>query len=747
MTKKTEHHHRPKPKPMYSRLFKNKRFKYVRFSKTSVIVFGLIFTSFGGYALYRAFAATTCLVSNRTSWALGGTDCSYGTLLNRGSSQFTCSQPLSNYGPLPIKVTWDFVDNRNPDWGDQGPVDLITGCSGDNDPDTIDLIAYVPGDGRTFGSSGGSAKFRTQPGPTNIQITGIFECGPLAPGSAAHQDTWQLQTGQPPSAGRNLTIVNGVSGNWNAGTSTCINAGGSPIYSNDNDVDIYGGEYVGCNAGFRGSGQTTPGNVVRDAKWRVGRVDGSDPRCAGLNSAGPCVDYSNFTFTNVTCGDWNSSQGRFVDQVINPSSSPPPPPPAPPPPPPPPPPPSSGSALPARLPESTGTVFYASTSGSDSNPGTQAAPWRTIQKALNTLTAGQKALIRAGTYTEDLRFDRTGTASAPITIEAYPGEKPVVDSAFVRRGLDIGSTGAYLRVKGLTFEESAFESGGHIDIYGHHIEITGTELRNGKGKGVYTDESSHHVHIIGNWIHDNATPGGGQQDHGIYLQGADHLVANNVIYNHPDGFGIQVYDQNSRSIIVSNTVTNSAHSGIVLGGSGGVDNIVVRNNIFAHNSKNGLDYDSTCPQSATVEHNVFWQNGSGGTTHIDSQSCSGVNLSGGNRLGANPAFVDQPNRNLHIQSTSQAISYALVDWSIPTDFDGTTRDASPDAGAYEFTSSPPPPPSPKVGDINGDGRVDISDLSILLTNWGSTTNTASDLNNNGVVDVFDLSILLSNYGT
>ena len=52
----------------------------------------------------------------------------------------------------------------------------------------------------------------------------------------------------------------------------------------------------------------------------------------------------------------------------------------------------------------------------------------------------------------------------------------------------------------------------------------------------------------------------------------------------------------------------------------------------------------------------------------------------------------------------------------------------------------------KPGDINGDNKVDIVDLSTLLTNWG-TTNAASDLNHNGVVDIVDLSILLTNYGT
>jgi hypothetical protein len=52
----------------------------------------------------------------------------------------------------------------------------------------------------------------------------------------------------------------------------------------------------------------------------------------------------------------------------------------------------------------------------------------------------------------------------------------------------------------------------------------------------------------------------------------------------------------------------------------------------------------------------------------------------------------------------------------------------------------------KTGDLNGDGVVNIFDLSILLSNWG-TSNQNADLNNDGVVNIFDLSILLSNWGS
>lgn len=49
-----------------------------------------------------------------------------------------------------------------------------------------------------------------------------------------------------------------------------------------------------------------------------------------------------------------------------------------------------------------------------------------------------------------------------------------------------------------------------------------------------------------------------------------------------------------------------------------------------------------------------------------------------------------------------------------------------------------------VGDINNDNTIDIFDLSLLLSSWG-TDDTDADLNTDGTVDVFDLSLLLSNW--
>ena len=55
----------------------------------------------------------------------------------------------------------------------------------------------------------------------------------------------------------------------------------------------------------------------------------------------------------------------------------------------------------------------------------------------------------------------------------------------------------------------------------------------------------------------------------------------------------------------------------------------------------------------------------------------------------------------------------------------------------------------QAGDANGDGRVDINDLTMLLTNYGKTAGmgwSTGDFNGDGNVDINDLTIVLTNFG-
>jgi prepilin-type N-terminal cleavage/methylation domain-containing protein len=86
----------------------------------------------------------------------------------------------------------------------------------------------------------------------------------------------------------------------------------------------------------------------------------------------------------------------------------------------------SGSALiPSGLEYVDPIFFYVSTNGSDSNPGTQMAPFRTIQRAVNLMPPCSICYVRAGRYHETV----TGPVAAGVKIAAYPGETVLLDGS------------------------------------------------------------------------------------------------------------------------------------------------------------------------------------------------------------------------------------------------------------------------------------------------------------------------------
>ena len=60
------------------------------------------------------------------------------------------------------------------------------------------------------------------------------------------------------------------------------------------------------------------------------------------------------------------------------------------------------------------STYHVATTGSDTNAGTAAAPFKTLQRASNAVAAGDSVVIHAGTYTGFV-VDAVGTQAAPIT--------------------------------------------------------------------------------------------------------------------------------------------------------------------------------------------------------------------------------------------------------------------------------------------------------------------------------------------
>jgi len=359
--------------------------------------------------------------------------------------------------------------------------------------------------------------------------------------------------------------------------------------------------------------------------------------------------------------------------------------------------------LPPPLPESQGQTFYVSTTGSDANPGTLDLPWKTIQHAANALQPGQIALVRGGTYFEDVTITHDGTASAPITISDYPDEHPVVESP-KPAGRLVGAaedaypfelvSAAYVRLHGFVIQGAIGPSTANVYFAAdtHDIELSGNEIRRSADQGVYGERSTYDLQILGNSIHDNG-PSSIHQSHGVYLEGVGHLLANNVVYDNHYGYGVQIYPSADGVLIVHNTIvgngnTGSSSGGIVLGGGGDttVNNTRIVNNIVAFNASSGIrsffpDW-VLAPKGNEAYSNVGFGDPDG---DFSSWEGGGIDYSYGNVV-ADPRLADRFGGDFHLEADSPAIDLAVSPYAPDTDFDGAPRPCGPmpDIGAFEF---------------------------------------------------------------
>ncbi len=215
---------------------------------------------------------------------------------------------------------------------------------------------------------------------------------------------------------------------------------------------------------------------------------------------------------------------------------------------------------------SSGTTYYVATTGSDSNPGTEASPFLTIQHAANVAVAGDTVLVHAGIYKELLRPPHSGNATQGyITFSSYPGEVATIDGTGL--GVPNGQWGL------VTLSNASY------------VVVQGFELRNYKTRsvndvpvGVYVFGAGSNVQIVNNHIHNIET-----------------LAATTPKQCGSDALGLAIYGSSAPAAITNLVISGNELDDLRTGCSesmsidGNVNGFAVTGNLVHDNDNIGID--------------------------------------------------------------------------------------------------------------------------------------------------------------
>jgi hypothetical protein len=264
--------------------------------------------------------------------------------------------------------------------------------------------------------------------------------------------------------------------------------------------------------------------------------------------------------------------------------------------------------------------FYVSTTGNDTNPGTQAAPCRTIQHAADTARPGSTVNVRGGIYEERVTINVSGNASdGYITFRSYPGETAILEGEHLtpegRSGMLIIHNQSYVRVEG--FEIRNYRTAEH------RLAPLGISVM---GAGSHIELLHNNVHHIENNFQGRDAPGSGGNGFGIAVYGTDAKTPISEL----------VIDGNE----VHHLKTGSSESLVV---NGNVTNFRITNNIVHDNNNIGIDvigfertaHDPAVDQArdGVVSGNLIYNITSrGNPAYGNDQSSDGIYVDGGTRV-------------------------------------------------------------------------------------------------------------------
>lgn len=293
-------------------------------------------------------------------------------------------------------------------------------------------------------------------------------------------------------------------------------------------------------------------------------------------------------------------------------------------------------------------TYYVSPNGSDSNPGTGSAPWRTLSKAAQTLIAGDTVYIKNGTYIEQVIPTQSGLPGREITYAAFPGHTPVLDGQALSvangdwGGLFWIKDKSHINVRGLRIRGSALISGnpgiaGILVANSDNITLENNIISNTRSSGIgvwasayvriiandiqkavnggsqecITIASSSEFEVARNHVHNGSGLDVGGEGIGIKETSAFGSVHHNHVYDLPGTVGIYVdaYDSKAPSahdIEVYNNKVYEVGIGIALGAEQGGDlqDIRVFNNIVHHTDTYGIIVTDWIRQNEGTKNNI-----------------------------------------------------------------------------------------------------------------------------------------------
>lgn len=344
------------------------------------------------------------------------------------------------------------------------------------------------------------------------------------------------------------------------------------------------------------------------------------------------------------------------------------------------------------------TDYYVSTTGSDSNNGSQSSPFATIKKASLVAQAGDTVHVASGTYFGCLTTKASGTSTAHIRYvsDTKWGAKLVTPSydtcqyVWMNQGSYVDIDGFEVFSLNVVTRYGIFNSGGsYVRIMNNHIhDINPPDTPYG-GAGIVTDGPNYantNVDMIGNVVNDISYNVPGQRIQGIYHT-TNGIIQNNIVYR-VQGYCIQLWHAPYSNIVTNNTVFNCQTGGIVVGAGDApynydpahpADYITVSNNIIRDSGFSIIE------AGITGTHNVYSNNlVYGNNKDITLQN----GLVATNTVTSDPQFISynvNGGGNYHLLSTSPAVNAGTSTGAPSIDLDGFARprDVGYDIGAYE----------------------------------------------------------------